>query len=870
MRTLGSVAAVAAALWVTGLSARADAGEAFKLFIAESGVYQVGFEALAKAGLRHPVDSAAIGMSCSGGTVPLWVDDGGDGKFGPGDRLEFVGERLAGERSYYNPYSRLNVCRLELATSAPARMIDASTSGCTSGDTNWVASRHLEEDILRIRFDSRADEHQEVWFWSQISQITRDPFRHELDLSGLEAGGRVSMRLHLRGWSSLPREIRGQYPDHRLEILLNGETLTTTEWNNATDGQVIDLAAVPSDRFSTGANELSLRVPKRRLIEGERPVVDVVLLNWIEIDYPRSARIGAGQARLGRGADPDCSMLTTGPDDELFVYLPGGRRIADATAGGRHLLPPAAMDETVDVVVAGGFREPLVISRDLASDLSTRPRRADYIIITHPRLADAVRPLAEFHETRGRRVEVVDVRDVYDEFNHGIVHPRAIRSFLAHAYREWAAPAPRWVLLVGDASWDANNFVISDANYADWSFRPGQGAGFIKNRSTPYDDVEHNVRGLIPTFSYGTREGHAASDNWFVDVEGDDLYPEMAIGRFPVVEPEEVAAIVEKTLRYASRPPVGPWRRRVLWITNNSKVLQRQTDELAMHLASSGYDDFKVYPSLDQIPNSEHRETLLRAFDDGQYLVHFIGHGGRYIWRTGAPDLENNKDLFTLDDLDRLSANQKLPIILSMTCYSAPFDHPVADSIGEKFLRLKGRGAVAVIAAAWRNAPTARLSRILLNEMIEAETVGEAFMRAKRNSTDTDFIRQYNLLGDPALPIRLPTLRLQLELVGDEPLRVRGTTGDDAEGGAAEIEWLAASGETVHRETRKVRETWFEFSFGAAAATVERPDTVRVYLTSADGTLDGIGGLRLPDDGPGAGNGALVSATDNEDKGGAR
>ena len=49
-------------------------------------------------------------------------------------------------------------------------------------------------------------------------------------------------------------------------------------------------------------------------------------------------------------------------------------------------------------------------------------------------------------------------------------------------------------------------------------------------------------------------------------------------------------------------------------------------------------------------------------------------------------------------------------MVLSMTCYSAPFDHPSADSIGEKFLRVPGKGAVAVLAASWRNAPYQAMS----------------------------------------------------------------------------------------------------------------------------------------------------------------
>ena len=41
--------------------------------------------------------------------------------------------------------------------------------------------------------------------------------------------------------------------------------------------------------------------------------------------------------------------------------------------------------------------------------------------------------------------------------NHGILHPKALKDFLSYAYHSWRPPAPRFVLLVGDASWDAKN-----------------------------------------------------------------------------------------------------------------------------------------------------------------------------------------------------------------------------------------------------------------------------------------------------------------------------------------------------------------------------------------------------------------------------
>ena len=75
----------------------------------------------------------------------------------------------------------------------------------------------------------------------------------------------------------------------------------------------------------------------------------------------------------------------------------------------------------------------------------------------------------------------------------------------------------------------------------------------------------------------------------------------------------------------------------------------------------------KVYAKPDVTENAVHQRAIHDGIDAGRLLVHFIGHGGRYIWRTGPPDLRKNHDLFTLDDVSGLHNSGRLPMVLSMT-----------------------------------------------------------------------------------------------------------------------------------------------------------------------------------------------------------
>ena len=64
------------------------------------------------------------------------------------------------------------------------------------------------------------------------------------------------------------------------------------------------------------------------------------------------------------------------------------------------------------------------------------------------------------------------------------------------------------------------------------------------------------------------------------DVDGDDDLPDMAVGRFPVTEPSEAAAIVEKTVRYQAQPEFGPWRSRLLWVTSEQPGFLQMSDQV--------------------------------------------------------------------------------------------------------------------------------------------------------------------------------------------------------------------------------------------------------------------------------------------------
>ena len=848
-----------AALAMASFSAHAET--AFLIEIADTGAYRLAFEQLAElAPALTDTPSNHLALSVRGEPRRLHVHDGGDGRFGPGDSVSFYGERLFGKQSWFDTYAVNNVYRLEIAD-APVAQPDASKLAkmpLTPAEGGLRRHLHLEEENLQIRLSNRwvqPDEEPDLWHWAKLTQIDPEPFNVPFALPDIAAQGTVRIVVGLRGLSDVRVAKDVEKPvDHVVDVRLNDEPARITRFESRNEHSLT--FELPAARLRETGNALQLRIPKRTLPGQKDALVDVVMFNYIDIDYPIAGELDATPlpisvaARNTSANDPVIIELKDGDAGTLALYGRDGSRHEGAKHDG------GVWQFRID---AAGDYQPVAdngYSRPAKLRLAPPPRwhevdqGYDYLLIAHPTLLPEARPLAEHHRNNGLRVAEINVDDLYDEFNHGVVHPKAIRNFIAHAYHEWPAPRPRFVLLVGDASFDIRSDRAEDRRYAKWADRellfPGQ-FGVIPGGHYENTDKIAAKRNLIPTWQYPSEEGHSAADNYFVAVDGDDWMPDLALGRFPVVEPAEVAAIVEKTLRYANNTDFGDWRRRTLFTTDTSTYFQQESTRLAEELEAEGFESSQVYASKEDTDNEKQINSLNQALNEGQLLVHFIGHGGRYIWRTGPPDLTRNHDLFTLDHVANLQNGNRLPMVLSMTCYSAPFDHPSADSIGERFLREADKGAIAVFAASWRNTPIPKFSKAAVTElMTPGATIGEALMRAKRILTDKwqrTLVETYNLLGDPAVVLQRPSLPLQLETrnYGDESL-LDVLSPDTEINGRAQVEWRDETGTILARRWREVRGNRSTFAVPPEARDAHE---VQVHLVDYRTRRDGMARLAL-------------------------
>jgi hypothetical protein len=381
-----------------------------------------------------------------------------------------------------------------------------------------------------------------------------------------------------------------------------------------------------------------------------------------------------------------------------------------------------------------------------------------FIIITHPDLLGQAQRLAQYHQQRDNLASaVVTVNQVYNEFSSGSPDPTALRDFVKMFYDRAngdSAKAPKYLLLLGDASFDYRARISNNTN-------------LVPCWESPVS--------LDPLATY-------TSDDFFGllgdndDINGTGTYLlDIGIGRIPAKSEREAKAIVDKIVAYNDAKSLGPWRNECTFVADDEDnnlhlqdaelMTQAVQDEAPQENLDKIYlDAFKQesssagsrYPAVNQAINNK--------IFSGTLVWNFTGHGG---YRRLAEEVVLDQDI-----INGFNNPQKLPLFITATCDVAPYDNPLVSSIGENLLLRESTGAIALMT-------TTRLvfafsNRIMNENYLKTafqkkpdssfRSLGEAVRQAK-NITYTflgDVVnnRKFTLLGDPALTLAFPVYRV--------------------------------------------------------------------------------------------------------------
>ena len=417
----------------------------------------------------------------------------------------------------------------------------------------------------------------------------------------------------------------------------------------------------------------------------------------------------------------------------------------------------------------GAFPSPEYVYAITNQDHHADPE-ADMVMIipTSQKLKAQARRLAAFHEKHDTlRVNIVPADELYNEFSSGTPDANAYRRYLKMLYDRagHGGRAPRYLLLFGDCVWD--------------------------NRLRTADCSSLNADDLLLCYesenSFNTVECYVDDGFYGLLDDGEGTNPQsadmldLAVGRFPVRTEAEARVLVDKTIGYVSNKNAGAWQNVLMFMGDdgNNNMHMDDANKAADDIAARypGYQIKKVmwdaytqemsstgrsYPEVSSIVKQQQR--------NGALIMDYAGHG--------RPDQISHESVLKLTDFKGFT-NKNLPLWITASCDIMPFDG-IEENIGEEAMLNQAGGAVAFFGTTrtvWANynkvINMAFLRLVLGQDGGKPMTMGEAQRQAKNlmitaGQDLTTNKLQYSLLGDPAIALNQPQMKVVVDSINGQ------------------------------------------------------------------------------------------------------
>ena len=765
-------------------------GIRYKLFVRETGVYAVTAETLQHNwGIELAgTNPAKLRLTHGNRDVPIYISGASDGSFDSTDAIFFLGHKPK------NPYSRWNVYWLTLDSSrhihARVPQVIASPTDPTATQVPTFRSKltfeedHLTNNLEFVLTDvvSPGDKHGwfealDFWFWDGIK-------------NGSDVGEmRLEFPLYDVAKSFDPLHIsvdlQGGTPvSHEILVAINGVRIEMAKWEQQgtlTVSRILRARDTLKDSTKGEKNVLSFARVDNNFDEDTTRYPYHVYLNRFSVEYTRLFRAVAGEL-----------WFTSPTRDATSREKPlGGRKLQYKIEAFRdrgvhifetdgNILTARMQGVTVETDIENpdlynalfqmldtrnaefiavsetALRQPERVEIITPTDLAAANQGADYLVVTHPKFLSAAQRLGAWRAMPnggGYRTKVVTTDDIYNTFGDGGVSPNAIKAFLTHAYQSWIPPAPTYIVLFGDGTFDFRGI----------------------DTEIHFDPPE--LDGYIPTHYIRTDSfGRTAADHWYGTVSGHDEFTDFYIGRLSVETVNQADAVVDKILAYEQSPPSGDWRRKIISVADDEVsnsgdfIFRKSLDEIAKDHTRLGYETVEIFLEdvIDEIeahpadyanilPRYVAQDKIVEALGEGAVLAQYAGHGGRTVW--------THESIFDNATVDIVEETAKIPFMLVLSCYNGYFDKPGEPSMAEKLLR-KERGGIIGMLSATRltyGSGNDALNRIIFDMLFKRNIrqLGPLSFDSKvellmtEGTGQIDVMMEYTLFGDPALQLAI-------------------------------------------------------------------------------------------------------------------
>ncbi len=540
-------------------------------------------------------------------------------------------------------------------------------------------------------------------YWGRV--LTSDPTTFPFTLVGPTSDGMVNVQVKLQGYSP---------NTHLVRLVLNGTELQSPTWFGY-DAFTANLT-VPASLLIDGTNNLEMKT----LNPGDFSLFDSISLKHNRRYVAEQGRINfftPNYRKVDLSGFPSSNIRvfeTTYDGDPIeIVGLPIQQDGATFTVK----MPSHRNIVGFGVDSSGVLAAPMIVPNS-PSSLTTNTEPSDLVIITHS-AADfkaSSETWADYRRGQGYTATVIDVADIFDEFSYGSTSSAAVKSFLNYAYTTWHDP-PRYVLLMGDASYDPRNY---------------EGFGY-------WD--------LVPTKNVSLIFEETGSDDALVDFNNDGL-AEIAIGRISARTALSIGTALNKTMVFENTANQTLDRGAVFAYDLPSGFdFEGMSQQLRNELPPT-VPSVMVYRG-----DANSGTTLLNELNTGRFIANYSGHGSIGLWASSS--------FFANSTVPSLTNINKPTVFTMLTCLNGYFLHPSSsfDSLAENLVKAPNGGGPATWSSTARTTPDLQLlmGQRFYNKLGEGTIprLGDLIKDAKTAiPTGGDVRYSWILLGDPLLRVR--------------------------------------------------------------------------------------------------------------------
>jgi hypothetical protein len=401
---------------------------------------------------------------------------------------------------------------------------------------------------------------------------------------------------------------------------------------------------------------------------------------------------------------------------------------------------------------------------------------AELLIVSHRNFISQAERLADLHRSEGLTVNVVNLDQVYNEFSSGIQDPTAIKMIAKMFYdRSLLDPTNgiKNLLLFGDGTYDPKNRVANN-NY------------------------------FIPTFQLLNSENHIAAmvtDDYYGMLSDDDAISpsdlqDIGVGRLLISDLLTAKQQVDKIEHYMKNGSAlfpnastcttdaltvgntfGDWRLKYVQIADDEETgyfVVNDTEPQFEHVKANHPDmncDKLYTDAYMQVTTAGGQrypdvyDGITNRIERGALVVNYVGHGGE----VGLAE----ERIVTVPQIQSWNNIDRLNVFVSATCEFTKYDDPARVSAGEWASLNPTGGAIALMTttrSVFFGVNTITGKRFFetvftLDSNNEPLSFGEIMRLTKNAAGSSDNKRSFTLIGDPALKLAMPRLKIMTDSI---------------------------------------------------------------------------------------------------------